>query len=389
MMSTEPLRVAVLPDSFKGSATAAQAAQAMTAGVERAAQASGRRAEVTALPFADGGEGTLDAICSAWGVEPQQVDTTDALGRPVQARFAVSAAEGATTGLIEAAEANGLPAVSDQPLQPQQATTNGVGTLITAALDAGCDEILLCIGGSATTDGGAGIIQALGARLLDSRGEDLAPGGGALKDLARIDLTGLDPRASQVRWRIACDVSNPLLGPQGAAAVFGPQKGAQPHDVTELDDALGRFADLLAQESGRDLREKPGMGAAGGIPLALASLFDAEIVPGGVLVAEALGARGILERADVVLTGEGRFDAQSLQGKVADTVRRSTPQRTPVFVIAGQVDVTAQQLQESGLTAAFSVANGAEPIEELCAAAVERITDTADQVLRVYLSALA
>ncbi|WP_460681606.1 glycerate kinase [Nesterenkonia populi] len=386
-MSTRPLRVALIPDSFKGSATAAEAAQAMAEGVERASEAHARPAEISALPFADGGEGTLDAICSAWGVEPRRVTATDALGRPAEARYAASMVDGKLIGLIEAAEANGLPTVSDVPLQPQQATTYGVGTLISAALDAGCEEILLCIGGSATTDGGAGILQALGARLLDSAGQEIGQGGGALQSLARIDTQDLDPRASEVRWRIACDVTNPLLGPDGAASVFGPQKGATPQDVEVLDAALTNFADLLSAEAGRDVRSEPGMGAAGGIPAALVSLFSAEIVPGGVLVAETLGVHRVLEEADVVLTGEGRLDSQSLHGKVVDTVRRLTPEDTPVFVIAGTVDVPAAELQRTGLTAAFSIANGAEPIEELCSAAAGRIAHTAEQVLRVYLSA--
>lgn len=387
--SSLALRVAVVPDSFKGSATAGAVARAMAEGAERACASAGISAESAVVPFADGGEGTLDAICSAWGIEPQRVAVTDALGRPAEGRYAVHTVEGRTTGVIEAAEANGLPSVSDVPLQPQRATTYGVGALVTAALDAGCEEVLLCIGGSATTDGGAGLLQALGARLLDSSGEQIGPGGGALADLSRIDTEDLDPRVRGLRWRIACDVINPLLGPEGAAAVFGPQKGADPQDVEELDAALGHFADVLAAQTGQDVRETPGMGAAGGLPMALVSLFDAEIAPGGELVAEVLGVQQVVTEAEIVLTGEGRLDSQSLGGKVVDTVRRLTPDQTPVFVLAGAVQISAAELDGAGLTAALSIARGPETLEELSAEAEVRISGAAEQLIRTYLSGRA
>lgn len=393
--SSSALRVAVLPDSFKGSATAEAVARAMAEGARRAGTSAGIEVQTEALPFADGGEGTLDAICSAWGIRPQQVSTTDALGREIQARYAVHSVEGTVTAVIEAAEANGLPAVSDVPRQPLRATTYGVGALVSAAVEAGCEEVLLCIGGSATTDGGAGLLQALGVRLLDEAGqeigaaEELGAGGGALADLARVDTQGVDPRVAGLRWRIACDVTNPLLGPQGAAAVFGPQKGAGPVEVEQLDAALGRFADVLAAESGRDIRETPGTGAAGGLPAALVSLFDAEIAPGGELVAEVLGAREVLEQAELVLTGEGRLDSQSLGGKVVDTVRRLTPEQTPVLVLAGSVEISAEELDAAGLTAALSIARGPETLEQLSAEAEDRISGAAEQLIRTYLSGRA
>ncbi|GGE71012.1 glycerate kinase [Nesterenkonia cremea] len=361
----------------------------MAEGARRAGASAGIEVQTETLPFADGGEGTLDAICSAWGVQPQQVSTTDALGREVQARYAVHSVEGAVTAVIEAAEANGLPTVSDVPLQPLRATTYGVGALVSAAVEAGCEEVLLCIGGSATTDGGAGLLQALGARLLDSSGEQIGPGGGALADLSRIDTEDLDPRVRGLRWRIACDVINPLLGPEGAAAVFGPQKGADPQDVEELDAALGDFADVLAAQTGQDVRETPGMGAAGGLPMALVSLFDAEIAPGGELVAEVLGVQQVVTEAEIVLTGEGRLDSQSLGGKVVDTVRRLTPDQTPVFVLAGAVQISAAELDAAGLTAALSIARGPETLEELSAEAEARISSAAEQLIRTYLSGRA
>lgn len=190
----------------------------------------------------------------------------------------------------------------------------------------------------------------------------------------------------ELRWRIACDVTNPLVGSEGAAAVFGPQKGADPQDVEELDAALGHFADVLAAQAGRDVREIPGTGAAGGLPVALLSLFDAEIAPGGELVAEVLGAQQVMEAAEVVLTGEGRLDSQSLGGKVVDTVRRLTPEQTPVFVLAGSVEISAAELDAAGLTAALSIARGPETLDQLSAEAAGRISSAAEQLIRIYLS---
>ncbi|GAA1825833.1 glycerate kinase [Nesterenkonia flava] len=378
----------MIPDSFKGSATASEVAEAMAAGVRRAAAVLDVEVHIQTLPFADGGEGTLDAICSAWGVQPRTAEVTDALGRAARGRYAVSEpnATGHRIGVIEAAEANGLPQVSDVPPRPLEATTYGVGALVTAALDAGAEEILLCIGGSATTDGGAGLAQALGARLLDEHGHDLGPGGAALAQLHRIDLAGLDPRSLKVRWRIACDVTNPLLGPEGAAAVFGPQKGADEDDVAVLDAALTRLVDVLTSQTGRDVRREPGTGAAGGMPVVLMSLFDAEILPGGALVAETLEARRLSETADLVLTGEGRLDQQSLHGKVVDTVRSITPRRTPLVVLAGSVDITPDQQREAGITAAFSIAPGPQTLAELQARAAERVAEAAEQIFTVYLA---
>lgn len=378
----QDLTVAILPDSFKGSASAQEIAEAMASGVRRAAEGRKLSLTVHSLPFADGGEGTLDAICSAWGVQPREAEVADALSRPVRARYALSA-DGAT-GLIEAAEANGLPRVSDVPLQPLRAGTFGVGQLAARLLDEGCAEILLCIGGSATTDGGAGILQALGVRLLDDHGQDLPPGGEALTALAAIDTTGLHPRAQQVRWRIACDVTNPLIGDRGAAAVFGPQKGAGPEEVKTLDAGLARFAEVLAEQSGQDVRSKPGMGAAGGIPAAL-SLFGAEIVPGGELVAETLGAREILARADFVLTGEGKLDTQSVHGKVVSTIRRLTPPQTPVMVLAGAVDLSGEELVTAGIAAALPISDPSLTEEQMYASTLPNTEAAAQRAVALFL----
>ena len=375
------LTVVAAPDSFKGSLSAREVADAMAVGVRRALGAS---AAVTALPMADGGEGTLDALLDAWAGTEATAQVTDALGRPCSARYGLSA--DSRTAVIEAAEANGLPQVSDVPLRPLEADSAGVGELALAALEAGAEELLLCIGGSATTDGGAGVLRALGALFLDADGQEIPPGGGGLSALERIDLDGLPPRAREARWRIAVDVDNPLVGPRGAAAVFGPQKGATEDDVEVLDAGLGRLAAVLARTtdaSAAELSESPGTGAAGGLPVALSAVLGAEVVTGSQLVAEAVGLSAALAEADLVLTGEGSFDSQSLHGKVVDGVRARTPDGAALVVIAGRVALPAAEAAEAGITAALSIAPGPATLEELGADAAELVAEAAENACRL------
>ncbi len=378
-----PVNVAIVPDSFKGSARASEVAAAIADGVQAAANSVGRDVAITAVPFADGGEGTLDALTDAWGTEPQSVQTTDALGRAVSSRFGLSA--DGTTAVIEAAEAAGLPQVSDVPRQPLKATTFGLGALVTQALDLGVQKIILCLGGSATTDGGAGLLSALGAKLLDEQEQELAPGGGLLSKLAGIDVSTLDPRAQKVTWQIACDVTNPLLGANGAAAVFGPQKGASPQDVEKLDAGLRKLADVLEAATGRKMRDRAGMGAAGGLALCIGSYCEVELVPGWELVAQAINAHEILSAAQLVFTGEGRLDSQSLQGKVVSGVLQAANRQADVIVIAGSVALDEAALADSGILAAYSIAQGPADLEELSANALQLIRRTAYSVARTYL----
>lgn len=380
---TEPVppgpAVVICPDSFKGSLTAVEVAAAMAAGVRRAL---GGAARITTVPMADGGEGTLDALLGAWaGSTEVTLEVHDALGRPRTARYGLSA--GSTTAIIEAAEANGLPHVSDVPLQPRRADSAGVGELTLAALEAGATEILLCIGGSATTDGGAGVLRALGARFLDADGQPVRPGGGGLAAVDRVDLSELHPAARAARWRIAVDVENPLVGERGAAAVFGPQKGANSDDVAALDAGLAHLARVLAEATGADevaLREGAGMGAAGGLPVALTAVLGAQIVPGVRLVADAVGLDDALAGADLVLTGEGSFDAQSLHGKVVDGVLTAASARAAVVVIAGRVELTAEEVAAAGLTAALSIAPGPATGRDLAANAAALVANTTETV---------
>ncbi|MBL0888211.1 glycerate kinase [Myceligenerans indicum] len=376
------LRVVVAPDSFKGSLSAAEVASCIADGVHAARP----EAVVTCLPMADGGEGTLDALLAAWGVTAHTVDTVDAIGRPRRARWATS--PDGRTGVVELAEASGLPHVSDAPPQPLHASTRGTGEVARTVLDAGVEEVLVCLGGSASTDGGAGILTGLGARLLDDDGTEVPDGGEGLAWVDRLDLDGLHPRARQVRWRLAVDVTNPLVGEHGAAHVFGHQKGASDGDAAYLDDALGRWADLLERETGVPTRDLPGAGAAGGVPAALVAVLGAETEEGAQLVAEAVGLPEALADAGLVFTGEGSFDSQSVRGKVADGIARlaaASPAKPPVVVLAGQVLLPAPLAWEAGITAAFSIAPGPVELDDLLHRTPARLTDLAAQVTNLVV----
>ncbi|MDZ5077250.1 glycerate kinase [Nesterenkonia sp. HG001] len=380
-------RVVCVPDSFKGSASAAEAAAALARGARQVFP----QAEIIELPFADGGEGTLEALLAVWGQEAEQIEVVDAIGRPGTALVGRSA--DGRTAVLEAAQGNGLPQVSDVPLQPGRADTYGVGLIARHLLDSGpqggelavgarVEEVLLCIGGSASTDGGTGLLRALGVEFLDTSGAPVAPGGQGLTQIASVDTTGLHPRAAAVRWRIAVDVDNPLTGERGAAAVFGPQKGADDDAVAALDAGLSHLAEVLAAHTGvsaEQYRQAPGFGAAGGIPVGMVSLLDTEVVPGSQMVGEAVGLAETLAEADIVLTGEGSLDSQSLGGKVVEAVRRHAPQAAAVVVVAGTVKLSAAECRQAGLTGAFSIAPGAAALEELLERAPELIEQSAAQ----------
>ncbi|QLQ35749.1 glycerate kinase [Micromonospora robiginosa] len=321
------MRVVVAPDSFKGSLAAHDAARALADGW------SARRPgdDVRLLPLADGGEGTLDAFAAARpdaGWHATTVPGPD--GRPVDAGWLLLP-EG--TAVLELARASGLPLL-DAP-DPRHAHTYGLGVVAAAALDAGATALVVGLGGSASTDGGTGALRALGLRLRDRRGRDLPLGGAALADLADLDRAGLRP-APPGGVRLLVDVTAPLAGPGGAAAVFGPQKGAGPDDVAALDAALLRFATLAGGDP-----DQPGAGAAGGTGYGLAALWGARIVPGAAAVAELAGLPDALAGADLVLTGEGRFDDTSLRGKVVGALLdTAAAARVPVQVVAGQLGAT-------------------------------------------------
>ena len=393
--AARPLRVVIAPDSFKGSATAEAVARHVADDVLAAAP----DAVLTLLPMADGGEGTLDALLAVWGVPAREVVTVDAIGRPHTARYGVSA--DGRVGVVELAAASGLPDVSDVALQPLHAHTRGTGAVAAAVLDAGVEEVVVCLGGSASTDGGAGLLTGLGARLLahepatvpssadgELAGRLVPDGGEGLARVVGLDLDGLHPRAREVRWRVAVDVTNPLVGERGAAAVFGPQKGASGSDVRFLDAALVRWADLLERETGIRTHELSGAGAAGGVPAALVAVLGAELEHGATLVAQSIGLPAAVADADLVLTGEGSFDSQSINGKVADaigTLAAAAPGRPPVVVLAGQVLLPAQRARAAGITAAFSIAPGPIDLDDLLGRTGSRLTELAASVTSLYL----
>jgi len=351
-------RVVVAPDKFKGSLTAAGAAAALAAGLRRGAPG----ADVVELPVADGGDGTVAAALAA-GFRPAGVRVEGPAGGPVDATIAVRG----RTAVVELADTSGLGRLPGGALAPLTASTYGVGQAIRAALDRGATRIVLGLGGSASTDGGAGMMQALGLRLADDSGREIGRGGAALGGLAAIDAGGLDSRLGTVTFLVASDVDNPLLGPRGAAAVFGPQKGAGRADVTRLGRALARWAaltagavagaDLSGAGTGADLAGAPGAGAAGGTGFAALAYLGARLVPGIDLVLDLVGFRRAAAGARLVVTGEGTLDRQTLGGKAPLGVARAAGRLgVPAVAVAGRVLLSEAELTTAGFAAAYSLA---------------------------------
>ncbi|SDE91164.1 glycerate kinase [Blastococcus fimeti] len=371
------VRIVVAPDSFKGSLSADRAAQAIAAGIVRAVAG----AEPVLRPVADGGEGTVAAALRA-GYASREARVTGPDGRSVAAALAV----GGTTAVLELATAAGL-GLLDRPA-PLTATTRGVGDLVRHALDLGAQRIVLGIGGSATTDGGAGMLQALGLRLLDARGADVPPGGAGLAQLDRIDPAGLDPRLAGVEFVVASDVDNPLTGPSGAAHVFGPQKGASADEVRALDAALSRYAAVLARDLGADVAASPGAGGAGGTA-AGALAVGARLVSGAGLVCDLVGLSDVLAGAALVVTGEGSLDEQTLHGKApAEVARRARAAGVPCLALAGRVALGSNALAAAGFAAAHALTEVEPDVDRCLAEAAPLLTTLTESVLGAggYLS---
>ena len=343
------MRIIVAPDSFKGSLSALGVAEAM----ERGIRAMFPAAEVLKVPIADGGEGTVEALVAATGGRLMHTEVRGPLGDPVRAHWGISG-DGATA-FLEMASASGLPLISKERRDPRSTSTFGTGELMKAALDAGLRKLVIGIGGSATNDGGTGMARALGVRFLDADGRDLLEGGAALARLARIDVSGLDPRLLEASLLVACDVDNPLCGPRGASAVYGPQKGATPDMVAELDAALAVFAQVAAQATGRDVALLPGAGAAGGLGAGLLFFTPASLRPGVAIVLETTGFEALVQGADLVITGEGRTDFQTAMGKapvgVAAVARRHG---VPVICLSGGLGDGAEDVLAHGIDAIAS-----------------------------------
>lgn len=371
------MRICIAPDKFKGSLSASEAAHAIARGIARALP----QAELILVPVADGGDGTARALVDALGGRMVSAEVTGPDGRRVNAAYGMLDPQ---TAVIELAQASGLALVGAGANDPLRATTRGTGELIAAAIDAGAKRIILAIGGSATNDAGTGALRALGARFLDAKGMPLPEGGAALNDLATIDVSGLEARLRGITIEIASDVRNPLCGPFGASAVYGPQKGASPADVRRLDDALNRFATVVKQTVGADIGSVPGAGAAGGAGGGFLGLAHATLRPGAELVFEVLGFGKRLAGVSLVITGEGRVDRQTLDGKAPYAVAQAAHGRgIPVVALAGSVDCTAAQLEGAGIAAALSIVPGPMEKEEAMRRASELLTAAAETLARL------
>jgi glycerate 2-kinase len=377
------LRVVVAPDKFKGSLTAAQVAARVAAGLARAAPG----VEVVQVPVADGGDGTLEAAVSA-GYRRVPVRAEGPTGEPVATAFA----ERDGVAVVELADVSGLGRLPGGQPAPLTASSYGTGQVIRAALDAGCRRIVFGIGGSAGTDGGAGMVQALGGRLLDAHGGEVGRGGAALAAVRSLDLAGLHPALERAEVVVASDVDNPLLGPRGAAAVYGPQKGASPADVAELDAALARWADAVHRAAGVDAAGTPGAGAAGGVGFAALAVLGARLEPGIDLILNLVGFREALPGAGLVICGEGSLDAQTLHGKApAGVAAAARSAGIPVVAVAGRSLLTPAELEPAGILAAYpltdlepdparSMAEAGPLLERLAArVAVDWVTDDAKE----------
>ena len=342
-------RVVVAPAPFKGALSASAAARAIAAGVRLGAPG----ATTVVLPVADGGEGTMEALVAATHGRRRGVIVSDPLGRPVEAALGELAGG---VGVVELAQASGYELLTDRERDPEATSTRGTGELILAALDLGCRRILVGLGGSATTDGGLGLAAALGIRALDADGAVLSGRGSDLARVARLDLSGRDPRLDDTAIQVACDVDNPFHGPRGAARVFGPQKGAAPEAVERLDHGLATLADVIRAATGVDVQQIPGAGAAGGAAGGLAALLGAELTAGAPLVLDALGFAGTLEGADLCITGEGRLDETSGAGKAPLAVAAACAAAgVPCVALCGEVGLGPGAVRRMGFASAFAI----------------------------------
>jgi glycerate 2-kinase len=377
------MRILLAPQEFKGSLTAVEAVEAMAVGVLHACPA----ATIDRAPIADGGPGTVAAVVAATGGELRRIACRDALRRPIEATYGLI--DHGTTAVIESAAAAGLTLLRREELDALHTSTEGVGDLVCAALDAGATRLIIGLGGTATNDGGTGMARALGVRLLDSDGRDLEPGGAALSHLARVDVQGVHARLGTAHVTGATDVRNPLCGSEGASAVFGPQKGATPDQIALLDAALSRYAEIVERDLGLDVRDVPGAGAAGGLGAALLAFCGATLSSGFDLVAQVTNLEERIAAADLVITGEGRLDGQSIYGKTTVGVARIAARHNlPVVALCGGLGEGWQSALDEGLTAAFSIVPGPMTLDDAHRQAVRLLGLTAEQVTRLMAVSL-
>lgn len=372
------MRVVIAPDSFKGSLSASLVARAIATGVRKACSGC----VIEEIPIADGGEGTLEAMVAARQGEYRTYTVRGPLGVPTAAQLGLL--DDGKIGVIEMAQASGLLLVAPEQRNPLLTSTYGTGELMRAALDLGCRELIITIGGSATNDGGLGMLAALGAKLYDADGKELEPVGGSLPHLARIDIAELDPRLSDCHITIASDVTNPLCGPLGATAVFGPQKGATPDMVEVLDQGLRNFAQATLAATGVDVLDLPGAGAAGGLGAALMAYAGGGMRSGIDVVLDTIGIDSHLAAADLVFTGEGRMDEQTAHGKApVGLARRARQHDCPVVALVGSLGPGYQAVLEQGITGVFPVLSEPADLAYAMEHAAELIADTAFRVMHL------
>lgn len=369
------MKIVIAPDSYKESLSAQQVATQIEQGFREIFP----EAEYVKLPVADGGEGTVEAMVAATQGKIVRLKVTGPLGEPVDAFYGLSGDE--SCAYIEMAAASGLELVPSAQRDPLITTSYGTGELIRNALDKGVEHFIIGIGGSATNDGGAGMVQALGARLLDKQGQQIGYGGGQLTALEKIDISELDARIARCRFEVACDVTNPLLGEEGASAVFGPQKGATPALVKELDKALAHYADIIQRDLDIDVLTLAGGGAAGGMGAALHAFCQAELRRGIEIVTEALGLDALVKDATLVITGEGRIDSQTINGKVPIGVANVAKRyNKPVIAIAGSLTEDVGVVHQHGLDAVFSVIYSITTLDDALANAAENVRMSARNI---------
>ncbi|MDN5332685.1 MAG: glycerate 2-kinase [Tepidanaerobacteraceae bacterium] len=378
------VKIVIAPDSFKGSLTSLAAANAIERGILKAASSTDVKVNVHKVPMADGGEGTVEAVICAAGGRIVKTRVLDPLGRETNSFFGVLP-DG--TAVVEMAAASGLNLLKKEERNPMKTTTYGTGQLIKAALDYGSRKLIIGIGGSATNDGGVGMAQALGVKFMDAQGKNIGFGGGELSKIERIDVSGLDPRVKEAEIVVACDVKNVLCGPHGASAVYGPQKGATPEMVEILDQNLRHLASIIKRDLGKDVADVPGSGAAGGLGAALMAFLEARMKPGIEIIIEIARLEEKIKGADVVITGEGSTDSQTIYGKVPLGIARVARRwRKPVVCISGSLKEGYDVLFGEGITAFFSITNGPMTLEEAMERGEELLKKASENVFRLYFS---
>jgi glycerate kinase len=377
------MKIVISPDSFKGSNSSIRVATLIEQGVRKVYP----EAEIVKIPIADGGEGTVEAAVLGGNGQYRELEVTGPLGEKLTARYGILPGQGtgaSKSAVIEMAAASGLPLVPEKKRNPLFTTTYGTGELILAALEEGCREILIGIGGSATNDAGVGMAQALGWSFKDKAGKEVGYGGKELSNIAVIDNSKVDSRLEQCKVTVACDVTNPLFGKTGAAHVYGPQKGATPEIVEELDQNLRLFAKIVESQLGKDISREPGSGAAGGLGAGLMIFCGAELKSGIDAMLDIVRFEDQLESTDLVITGEGAIDGQTTYGKVpVGIAKRTRAYNVPVLAIVGDIGAGAEAVYDHGIYGIMSTVNRAMPLKEAMAQSAPLLEDAAERVMRI------